>query len=68
MSVGFDAARIIRATVRVVGLSGVAQLVGLLMLCVAVGVLAGVWWAVGFAGLMLLAGGTLAERAQVGGS
>ena len=41
-----------------------AQVVGCLLVCVAVGMLAGVWWAALAGGVLLLAGGMLAETAE----
>lgn len=52
-----------RYSVRVVWAGG-AQVVGGLAVCIAVGMLAGVWWAVLLAGLMLLTVGVIAEAAQ----
>lgn len=37
------------------------QLLGLVLIVVAVGALAGIWWAVGVVGVLLFAGGVLRE-------
>lgn len=44
--------------------SAVVQVLGAALVCLAVGMLAGLWWGVLLAGLIVLVGGTLAEIAK----